>query len=105
MRRLRVVHTRRSRLVQYSPVNDTVFSPNLQYPDLGSFDCNQLARDRDHKILQPFSILTSDRGTATSPTNRTSQRLATFSILTSDRGTATFVDRNSQIKPRKLSVS
>ncbi len=37
----------------------------FQYPDLGSFDCNPIVVGIANRPLDSFSILTSDRLTAT----------------------------------------
>ena len=61
---------------------------DFQYPDLGSFDCNA-GTSCAYSSCNAFSILTSDRLTATMPAMTACSRGATFSILTSDRLTAT----------------
>ncbi len=74
---------------------------NFQYPDLGSFDCNYGETETDAITNAAFSILTSDRLTATMYSCRVRSRLhSSFSILTSDRLTATACRARPQTPPR-----
>ena len=87
---------------------------SFQYPNLGSWQCNNCAIMQVENQPEAFSILTSDRGSATAPEQapcgqpthfqypnlgswqcnaaapaQSEHAHRTFSILTSDRGSAT----------------